>query len=118
MPPAAPSNTRMNVSPIALRFSSGSSTPESTSKKRSAARGVHDLGMELHAVQPAVAALESRDRRVGGGGGHDEPVGGAGDRVGVAHPDLLRGWHLEAEQHARVADAQFGAAVFAAPGAG
>ena len=36
-PPAASSNTRMNSSPIALRFSSGSMTPASRSKNRSAA---------------------------------------------------------------------------------
>ncbi len=37
MPPAFSSNTRMNSSPMALRFSSGSVTPSSRSKKRSAA---------------------------------------------------------------------------------
>src|SRR5215210_1350293 len=38
MPPAAASNSRMKPSPMALRFSSGSMTPASRSKKRSAAR--------------------------------------------------------------------------------
>ena len=38
MPPAASSKTRMNSSPIVLRFSSGSTTPASRSKNRSPAR--------------------------------------------------------------------------------
>ena len=38
MPPEASSNTRMNSSPMALRFSSGSVMPSRRSKNRSSAR--------------------------------------------------------------------------------
>ena len=43
MPPEASSKTRMNSSPMVLRFSSGSVTPASRSKKRSPALHVDQL---------------------------------------------------------------------------
>ena len=55
-----------------------------------AVRGVHHLGVVLHAGQPARAVLERRDRRAGAGGHHLEPVRGRGDGVAVAHPHRLQ----------------------------
>ena len=52
-------------------------------------RGVHDLGVILHAGQSARAVLERRDRRAGAAGHHVEPVRRRGDRVAVAHPHRL-----------------------------
>ena len=54
-------------------------------------RRVHDLGVELHAVQPARAILEGGDRRRRRAGGDLGPRGRRRDGVAVAHPDRLLG---------------------------
>ncbi len=54
-------------------------------------RRVHDLGVELHPVQPLGTVLERGDRRRRRGRRDRRSFGGSGDRVPVAHPDgLLR----------------------------
>ena len=69
-----------------------------------AALGVHDLGMELHAVDGAVAVLERGDRGAGRRR-RDAEAGGRGrDRVAVAHPHVLLVGQL-AEQQGRVSGA-------------
>ena len=49
-------------------------------------RRVHDLGMELHAVQPPFAILEGRDRRGRRRRGHARARRRSRDGVAVAHP--------------------------------
>ena len=56
-----------------------------------AVRRVHDLGMELDAVELARAILERRDRRGRRGGGHLGAGGRRGHGVAVAHPHRLLG---------------------------
>ena len=51
--------------------------------------GVHDLGVELDAVEPPRRILEGRDGRRGGAAGHRRAGGRRDDRVPVAHPDRL-----------------------------
>jgi hypothetical protein len=80
------------------------------------ARGVRDLGVELHAVQAALGSLEAGDRGGRGGRGHGEAGRRGGDRVPVRHPDLLRRRQV-GEQHAGVDHAQPGAAVLGNLGA-
>ena len=57
-----------------------------------AVRRVHDLGVELDAVEPRARVLERGDRRRGGRAGDDaRALGRRDDRVAVAHPDGLLG---------------------------
>ena len=51
-----------------------------------AVRRVLDLGMELHAVQPAGRVFHGGHRHVGAGGRNGEPFGDLRHRVAVAHP--------------------------------
>ena len=60
-------------------------------------RRVHDLGVELDAVQPLLAVLESCDRGRGRGRGDDRALGRSRDRVAVAHPDRLLGGQIVEE---------------------
>ena len=62
-----------------------------------AVRRVHDLRMELDAVELARAILEGGDRRRGRGGGHVSADRRRGDRVAVAHPDGLLGRQIVEE---------------------
>ena len=62
-----------------------------------AVRRVHDLRMELDAVELARAILERGDRRRGRGGGHVSADRRRGDRVAVAHPDGLLGRQIVEE---------------------
>ena len=88
---------------------------EEATQQRLTVGGVDHLGVELHAVDPALHVLEHRDRRLGGAGGDPEALGRADDRVEVAHPhDLV----LRLEQHRRLAvGLQVGTAVLALAGA-
>ena len=52
-----------------------------------AARRVRDLGVELHRVQAPRGVLHRRDGDLVGRRGHPEPLGRAGHRVTVRHPD-------------------------------
>ena len=54
-----------------------------------AVRRVHDLGVELHAVERPLRVLEGGDRRRGGARRHLCPVRRSGHRVAVTHPDGL-----------------------------
>ena len=55
-------------------------------------RRVHDLRMELDAVEPPVRVLEGRDRRVGRLGRDPRAGRSGGHRVAVAHPAGLLRW--------------------------
>ncbi len=83
---------------------------------------VLDLGVPLHAVQPALVVGECGDRSVLRGGEHLEPLRRKRDRVAVAHPGgLFR--RLAVEEGALAVgrsarDAHGGRAVLAAPGLG
>ena len=75
-------------------------------------RRVHDLGVELHAVDARARGPRARRpgrRRVRGGDG--EAVGRAGDGVEVAHPHVLVGGQAVAEQHGAGVDVTRRAAV-------
>ena len=65
-----------------------------------AALGVRDLGVELHAVDAAVAVLERGDRHRVGARGDREARRRLRDRVAVAHPHDLLG-RLAGEQRRR-----------------
>ena len=54
-----------------------------------AARRVHDLGVELHGVEAALAVFHRRDRRAAVDAEHREARGRRRDAVAVAHPALL-----------------------------
>ncbi len=79
--------------------------------------GVRDLGMELHAVDAAVAVFEPGDGYRVGARGHGEAGRRGGDRVAVAHPHDLVDREI-GEQQRRALDVQLGAAVLALPGLG
>jgi len=51
--------------------------------------GVEDLGVPLQPVEAAARVLEGGHRRLGGGGGDGEALGGGLDRVTVTHPHHL-----------------------------
>ena len=54
-----------------------------------AVRRVHDLGVKLDPVEPALGVLERGDRRAGARGERVEAGRRLEDRVAVAHPALL-----------------------------
>ena len=84
-----------------------------------AVRRVHDLGVELHAVQAPLGRLEGGGGRVGRGAHHLEAVRRPGDGVEVAHPDdLLVGEVVVEQQRPRRGPAQVGPAVLAPSGLG
>ena len=62
-----------------------------------AERRVHDLGVPLHAVQPALVVLERGDRRAGGGGGHPHTgrAPRSRSRRGDIHTDCVGGLAVE-----------------------
>ena len=62
--------------------------------------------MELHREQHPLRVLHRRDRDLVRTGGHAEAVGGARDRVAVAHPDLLLGAEVGKQHPARLVDRQ------------
>jgi len=62
------------------------------------ARRVHDLGVELDGVEPALAVLNGGDGRAVGGREGAEPLGGGRDRVAVTHPTLLLAGEAVEEQ--------------------
>jgi hypothetical protein len=73
-----------------------------------AVRRVHDLGVELDAVELPFGRLEGGDRRRVGAAGHGRPLGRRGNGVAVAHPRRLllgeaRG-ERPLEAHARLAE--------------
>src|ERR1022692_1564407 len=55
-----------------------------------AARGVHDFGMELHAVEAAGGRFDGGDGTSGGAAQDGEPGWHGADQIAMAHPDLLR----------------------------
>ena len=65
-----------------------------------AVRRVHDLGVELDAVELAPRLLEGGDRRRRRAGDDARALGRRRDRVAVAHPDRLLGGQV-AEERAR-----------------
>ena len=75
-------------------------------------RGVDDLGVELHTVEPALGVLEGRDGRVLRR--RDDPRAGGrrDDRVAVRHPDRLvvrqRREQLAAARRAKLGAAELG----------
>ena len=74
-------------------------------------RRVHDLGVELDAVEPALRVFEGGDRRRGRAGDDAGALGRRRHRVAVAHPgDLLRG---EAGEERTLFGADLGAAELA-----
>ncbi|CAB4834767.1 unannotated protein [freshwater metagenome] len=79
-----------------------------------AVRGVHHLGMELHAVDGARSVLERGHRRLGGSRRDRKPGRGIDDRVEVAHPHLLLVGHPAPEQRSGRPHRQRRAAVLAA----
>ena len=81
-----------------------------------AVRGVHDLGVVLHAGELLVHALEGGHRCARGGRGDGKALRRLGDGVAVRHPHrvLVRGVGVE---HAAV-DKHIGAAVLPGPGLG
>ena len=76
--------------------------------------GVEDLGVPLQPVEATARVLEGRHRRLGGGGGDGEALGGLGDGVAVGHPYLVRG--LEALVQDAALDVDIGAAIFTLTG--
>jgi len=82
-----------------------------------AARGVGDLGVELHAVEPPRLVGDGRERRALGGG-HDMEAGrDGGDLVAVAHPHRLAIADVAqaGQQRALLGDADIGAAELPLP---
>jgi hypothetical protein len=87
---------------------------EESSQHAHAVRRVHDLRVELHAVELPGVILEHGHRRVVGGGGRGETRGRRGDRVEVAHPDVVDVGRVVGQQQRRRVATQLGAAVLAA----
>ena len=77
---------------------------------------MHDLGVELHAVEPALPILERRDRRVRRRRGHRRPGRRRCDRVAVAHPHGLLG--REVTEELRLLRLELGLAELREPGVG
>ena len=69
-------------------------------------RRVHDLGVELDAVQPLRAMLERGDRRRRRRGRDGRPFRRSRDRVPVAHPDRLLGRQIVEELGVRRLEAR------------
>ena len=81
-----------------------------------AVRGVHHLGVVLHACQPARRVLERRDGCTGAAGHHLEALRCGGDGVAVAHPHRLG--LRQVRMQLSTSDIQLGAAVLAGAGVG
>ena len=79
-------------------------------------RGVHHLGVILHACQSARPVLEPRDRRARAAGHHLEALRRGGDGVAVAHPHRLGSGQIRMKLSPT--DVQLGATVLTGPGAG
>ncbi|GAA3088231.1 hypothetical protein GCM10020254_36090 [Streptomyces goshikiensis] len=81
-----------------------------------AVRGVHHLGVVLHAVQLLLVVLEGRDRDDAGRRGDGEALGSGGAGVAVRHPHrLVLGGALE-QGGAGLGDGELGTAVLAGAG--
>ena len=84
-------------------------------EQRRALRRVHDLGMELHAVEAALVVGDGGEGRAFGNADDAEAFGQRLDAIAVAHPHLLARAFLPkaGEQRAIVGDVEEGAAEFA-----
>ncbi len=99
------------------RRGQASTLVEEPAEHAHAVRRVDDLGVELHAVDPAFVVLEDGDRRILRRGAGDEAGRRDGDGVEVTHPHVVDVWRIVRQYERRRVSTQLGSPVLAAQAA-